>query len=91
MFLTKKYRKCVCINCIPVSWELQIILSRQEESIIDRLRRDVKACESESESIVKSIENKLSKTKSKLRKSNLRDYNDAKFSNLEKKSYVCRR
>ena len=72
MFLTKKYRSFVCINCIPVSEELQIIVSRQEEGI------------------VKSIEIKFSKTKSKSRKSNLQEESrtallDARFSNLEKK------
>ena len=52
-------------NCIPVSEELSNILAQQEESVNDRLRRDVRACES----IFKSLESKMSKSKSKTRKS----------------------
>ena len=81
MFITKKYRSFVCINCIPVSEELQIIVSRQEEGIIGHLRRDVKVCES----TVKSIKIKLSKTKSKSRKSNLQELslNHCKMQNFQ--------
>ena len=82
MFITKKYRSFVCINCIPVSEELQIIVSCQEEGIIGRLRRNVKVCES----TVKSIKIKLSKTKSKSRKSNLQELslkNHCKMQNFQ--------
>ena len=52
MFLTPRYRSFVCAGCIPVTKELSDIVKHQEESIVERLRRDVTACES----IVKSLE-----------------------------------
>ena len=46
--MTKKYRSFVCFNCVPVKEELKEIVTYQEENIVDRIKRDVKACEASS-------------------------------------------
>ena len=51
MFLTKRYRSFVCVNCVSVSEELTGIVAYQEETIVGSLKRDVKACQT----IVKSL------------------------------------
>ena len=89
-FLTKGYRGYVCNQCITIPTELEMILVSQEESMTEKLKREIIGCENiilqqqeKQKSLFTAVE-KFNKKSSEDEK-RLNEFLEKKFESLEQK------
>ena len=72
MLFTKNYRGFICVNCVKVPEEFQVIFKNQDRTMIDKYKREVNTCKNiimiqrENESKDKQNKNKSPKKMKKI-------------------------
>ena len=93
LFFTKNYRGFICVNCVQVPEEFQEIFKNQDQTMIDKYKREVNACENiimiqrenESKLIngIKKMKEKQNKKESQEKEKDLVNLIENKFIELE--------